>query len=217
MFNLQQRRHFPRDDRVIVKNNNTIGGFYIHILNALGNLTNCGRNNSIFTGDPSRQVNVKHWSVHGHSLEVYDYFSAVEAIQLIMEQGEGSSPCNPVAWNEENEKSLSHYFLFHSVAERREIKVFNKTKNHILHMDGDDQLVLDYNEVCCACCALYKLAYFGVQTSIFGLFFCFRQSPNRTWSNDHMVRDWRISIHTVVLRRIRRIYPTRGLLVKLSF
>ena len=152
---------------MIVKNNNTIGGFYIHILNALGNLTNCGRNNSIFTGNVGRQVNVKHWSVHGHSLEVHDYISAVEAIQLIVDQGEGSSPCNPVAWNEENEKSLSHYFLFHSVAERREIKVFNNTKNHNFHKDGDDQPLLDYDEVCCACCALHKHAYLKLKFRFF--------------------------------------------------
>ena len=37
----------------------------------------------------------------GHSLEVYDYITAVDAIKTIVEQGEGSSLCNPIAWNTE--------------------------------------------------------------------------------------------------------------------
>lgn len=117
------QRHFPGDDLKIAKNHNTIGAFYQHILNALGYLTNCGSNNSIFTGDVRRQVDFGEWSVRGHSIRVVDYDTAVEAIELIVDQGEGSSPCNPFAWNTENKVDLSHYYLFYSIAEEHEIVV----------------------------------------------------------------------------------------------
>ncbi|XP_068752704.1 uncharacterized protein [Montipora capricornis] len=140
---------FPRDDRVIVKQNSTIAGFYIHILNALGNLTGCGKDNSIFTGNRSKQVDFQYWSVRGHSIEVYDFITAVEAIKLILEQGEGSSPCNPMAWNTDDGKSLSHYFLFLSIAERREIRVWNKTMNLTMGInDGRAGAVVNYTRLC---------------------------------------------------------------------
>lgn len=140
---------FPRDDRVIVKQNSTIAGFYIHILNALGNLTGCGKDNSIFTGNRSKQVDFQYWSVRGHSIEVYDFITAVEAIKLILEQGEGNSPCNPMAWNTDEGKSLSHYFLFLSIAERREIRVWNKTMNLTMGInDGRAGAVVNYTRLC---------------------------------------------------------------------
>ena len=84
----------------------------------------------------------------GHSLEVYDYITAVDAIKAIVEQGEGSSPCNPIAWNTEAGKSLSHYFLFRSVAEKREIRVWNKTKHKRSGGGIEDGTVLDSSQVC---------------------------------------------------------------------
>lgn len=113
----------------LVRHHNTIGGFYNHILNALGYLTNCGMDNSIFTGDKNEQVDYGEWSVHGHTLKVYDYHTAVEAIENIIEQGEGSSPCNPVAWDIGSARGLSHYFLFNSVVEEREIIVAAADEN----------------------------------------------------------------------------------------
>ena len=113
----------------LVRHHNTIGGFYNHILNALGYLTNCGMDNSIFTGNKNKQVDYGEWSVHGHTLKVYDYHTAVEAIENIIEQGEGSSPCNPVAWDIGSARGLSHYFLFNSVVEEREIIVAAADEN----------------------------------------------------------------------------------------
>ena len=112
-------------------------------MNALGNLTDCGKNNTIFTGDPSKQVDTQQAWVHGHTLKVYDYFTAVEAIQDIIEQGEGSSPCNPVAWDTGEEKDLSHYFLFYSIVETHEIQVFQPLSS----VDGHDESVMDFSEV----------------------------------------------------------------------
>ena len=141
---LFQHGYFPGDDIKIVKHHNTIGGFYNHILNALGYLTDCGRNNSIFTGDKGRQVDFSEWSVHGHTIKVYDYFTAVEAIQDIIDQGEGSSPCNPVAWDSGSKKYLSHYFLFYSVAEKHEIEVVETV---LPPDDSGDKTVVDYTKV----------------------------------------------------------------------
>ncbi len=130
----------------MVKNHNTIGGFYNEILNTLGNLTDYGKNNSIFTGDQSKQVDTKDWSVHGRTLKVYDYVTAVEAIQDIVEQGEGSSPCNPAFWNKENREDLSHYFLFYSIAEKHEIQVV-ETGSPPDENEVDDDSVVDYTKV----------------------------------------------------------------------
>ena len=85
--------------------------------------------NSIFTGNKNKQVDYGEWSVHGHTLKVYDYHTAVEAIENIIEQGEGSSPCNPVAWDIGSARGLSHYFLFNSVVEEREIIVAAADEN----------------------------------------------------------------------------------------
>lgn len=120
------------------KHHNTIGEFYNHILNTLGYLTNCGRNNSIFTGDPKRQVNFSPWPVHGRTFKVSNFTTAVEAIKMIIEQGEGSSPCNPMAWSNGTVQDLSHYFLFYSITEKREVRVMNasnKEKMKCGHLD----------------------------------------------------------------------------------
>ena len=111
----------------VIKSENTIGRFYNHILNALGYLTHCGNDSSIFTGDPRKQVNFDGWSVQSKTIEVTDYLSSIAAIQAIVEQGEGSSPCNPDSWFSGKEQ-LSHYYLFYSIAEKREIEVFHTNR-----------------------------------------------------------------------------------------
>lgn len=103
---------FPGENVKAIKSENTIGRFYNHILNALGYLTNCGKDSSIFTGNPSKQVNFDGWSVQGKTIKVTDYQSSIAAIQAIVEQGEGSSPCNPDSWFSRKQQ-LSHYYLFY--------------------------------------------------------------------------------------------------------
>ena len=111
------------DSKQIVQHHNTIGNFYHHILTVLGNLTNCGADNTIFrAGNKSKQV-VTLWSLDKHNISVYDYHTAVDAIQTIIEQGEGSDPCNPIAWDEFEKKDLSHYYLLQTVVEERGIQV----------------------------------------------------------------------------------------------
>lgn len=63
------------------------------------------KNSDIFTGNQSKQV-VAFQSID--DISVYDYYTAVDAIQGIIEQGEGSDPCNPPACNKNEMKDLSH-------------------------------------------------------------------------------------------------------------
>ena len=82
--------------------------------------------------------------MHGHTIEVHNYSTAVDAIKEIIEQGEGSSPCNPVAWDTGSKKDLSHYFMFQSVAEKHEINVVSNASLD----DSEDDGVTDYIKVC---------------------------------------------------------------------
>jgi len=107
------------------KHYNTIGEFYQHILNAFTFLTNNGSNNTIFSGNRSKQLSFDfHFGRHGRLIAVTDFESAKQAIQEIITEGEGSSPCNPLDWSN-NKGDLSHYFLFKSIVERHKITISN--------------------------------------------------------------------------------------------
>lgn len=123
LIHREAKKHGLSSTDDLVYHNNTIGGFYRHILQGLGYLTDCGADNSIFTGDESKQVTYDGWTWSGHSMKVADYLSAVDAIKAIVDQGEGSSPCNPEAISEEGKMELSHYYTFLSVIQGHEIKV----------------------------------------------------------------------------------------------
>ncbi|MGD0303023.1 MAG: ferritin-like protein [Bryobacteraceae bacterium] len=78
----------------------TIGQFYAEIINQLRTL-----GDGIFTGDPKKQLTTGFGylqTIHVHNVE-----SAVEAIKLIVDQGEGTktSPFDP-------EHELAHYYRF---------------------------------------------------------------------------------------------------------
>ena len=107
------------------KHYNTIGEFYEHILDALTFLTNHGKHQTIFSGEKSKQLSFDfHFGRHGRLFNVTDFQSAKRAIKQIIAEGEGSSPCNPLDWSN-NKGDLSHYFLFKSIVERHQIKVYN--------------------------------------------------------------------------------------------
>ncbi|KAJ7393674.1 positive regulation of synapse structural plasticity [Desmophyllum pertusum] len=136
---------FPGDDtQTIVKHHNTIGAFYNHIMNALGNLTDCGRNNSIFTGDPNKQVDFHHWSVHGHSLKVYDYFTAVEAIQDIVEQVKVALRVTPLPGIQGRRRTFHITSCSTQVVEKHEIQVVET----VSPPDNDDDSVVDFTKLC---------------------------------------------------------------------
>ena len=76
----------------------------------------------------SKQVTTR-WHLKKHdNISVYDYHSAVDAIYTIIDQGEGSNPCNPITKDELGQKDLSHYFLFQSIVEKRGIQVIKANR-----------------------------------------------------------------------------------------
>ena len=81
----------------------------------LGKLTNCGRDNSIFKST-RKQLEF------GPLVKVIDFETALEGIQIIVEQGEGASPCSPL--QSKDSKTISHYFHFSSIVHKRAVKVF---------------------------------------------------------------------------------------------
>ena len=108
----------------IFHHHQSIGAFYNHILNVLGKLSNCGKNNSIFVGDAKKQIVAPVGFKHNVPFAVHDYFSAVRAVKVIVDQGEGGSPCNPIVYYKDESADLSHYFLLKSIVERHQVKVF---------------------------------------------------------------------------------------------
>ncbi|UTM59890.1 ferritin-like protein [Photobacterium sp. CCB-ST2H9] len=80
----------------------TIGEFYQAIIDKIQQL-----GDGIFTGDPSRQLADTKWFPSNELWAVTDVESACSALQLIVDQGEGSSK-SPV----DEEGELAHYYRF---------------------------------------------------------------------------------------------------------
>ncbi len=90
----------------------TIGMFYRKISDALGAL-----GEDIFTGDPAKQVSQGFAAVE--VIPVKDVASAQHAIEIIVEQGEGTktSPVDP----DGRPGDLAHYYRFWEIAEGRQL------------------------------------------------------------------------------------------------
>jgi rubrerythrin len=90
----------------------TIGTFYAQISKSIGEL-----GEGIFTGDPAKQVSQGFAAVEVTS--VTDVASAQHAIEIIVEQGEGTntSPVDP----EGRPGDLAHYYRFQEIAEGRQL------------------------------------------------------------------------------------------------
>lgn len=121
-FQIDKGPTYP-DETVFHKHYNTIGEFYEYILDAFAFLTQNGTNQTIFSGNESRQLWFNFsFGRYGKLIKVTDFNSSKEAIQEIIREGEGSSPCNPLDWSNET-GDLSHYFLFRSIVEKHKINV----------------------------------------------------------------------------------------------
>ncbi|KAA0572603.1 ferritin-like protein [Azospirillum sp. Sh1] len=93
----------------------TIGEFYAAISKAIGEM-----GEEIFTGDPSYQVVDNTWFPPDQLFPVTDVASAQRAIEVIVEQGEGT-PQSPR--EADNEAALAHYYrLAQIVYARRLVK-----------------------------------------------------------------------------------------------
>ncbi|CAH1241295.1 Hypp6340 [Branchiostoma lanceolatum] len=92
----------------------TIGAMYIHeILCPLSVLTIKTLGGIFKKGDPKKQMSREHWLSDGGNtpFKVNDFRSAMKAIATIVQEGEGSDPCNPL----EESGQPSHYFKFAEV------------------------------------------------------------------------------------------------------
>ena len=72
---------------------------------------------------------------HGKLLKVKNLETALGAIQEIVAQGEGSSPCNPIAVELDHGRDLSHYFLFQSIVEGAYVNVSHTVHSEALPSD----------------------------------------------------------------------------------
>ncbi|XP_076814934.1 uncharacterized protein LOC143461064 isoform X2 [Clavelina lepadiformis] len=82
----------------------TIGSYYTKVMLHLIQLESCIKaispNKTIFTGDPDRQLGMRHWYASrglssGVLFPVFDLKSAIEALLEVVYEGEGGSPCVP--------------------------------------------------------------------------------------------------------------------------
>lgn len=74
-----------------------------------------------FVGDESLQLEYSP-STFG-LFKVTDLRTALEALALIVDQGEGSNACNPQWVEEEIVRGLSHYYRFMSIVKGHEVRV----------------------------------------------------------------------------------------------
>ena len=102
-----------------------IAAFYTHVLLVIAKLTNCGANESIFTGKKELQLTTdKYRYGNGHLIEVNDYVSAVTAIKIIIEEGEGTSDCDPkVRYSDNTNEDISHYTMFETITKGHRIEL----------------------------------------------------------------------------------------------
>ncbi|XP_078660932.1 uncharacterized protein LOC144905248 isoform X2 [Branchiostoma floridae x Branchiostoma belcheri] len=100
----------------------TIGAIYIHkILCPMLKLEKEARQSqeTIFTGDPARQVSIP--------FKVSNLTTAIKAVAFIVSQGEGGDPCNPYVdadfTRDNSKKEPCHYFKFAQIVHGRGVEV----------------------------------------------------------------------------------------------
>jgi Ferritin-like len=99
------------DDRISFY---SIGQFYAAVIQGLFHLSQSLGETTLFNGDPSRQITPEYYyngagSVHA----VSDLDSAIRALRIIQEQGEGSPRGHRIyAGTNTDERPLAHYFRF---------------------------------------------------------------------------------------------------------
>jgi Ferritin-like len=101
----------------------TIGQFYARIREGLINLDNeRRRSGGIFTGDRERQVGPRDfYNSGGEVFEVTDLASALTALRVVIEQGEG---LHESIWDPDDQlfgeqRQVAHYFRFNEILEGR--------------------------------------------------------------------------------------------------
>jgi len=115
-------RHVTEFAKGLVVPGLTIGEFYQKIIDLLEKLA---RENeaALFTGDPTWQVDASYyWSGGGSITRVFDLGTAKEALQLVIDQGEGAweAAAGKRMMNADSHFDMGHYYRFNQIAcERR--------------------------------------------------------------------------------------------------
>ena len=100
-----------------------IAAFYTHVLLVVAHLTDCGANESLFTGKKELQLTTDNYHYgNGKLIEVNDYVSAVTAIKTIIEEGEGTSDCDPKVHYFDSHDDISHYTMFETITKGHRIR-----------------------------------------------------------------------------------------------
>jgi hypothetical protein len=98
----------------------SIGEFYAEIIRGLFTLSNQLGEENLFCGDPQRQITPEYYyDGSGNIIPVTDRNSAIRALTIIQEQGEGSSTDEIF----DAERNLSHYYRFQQLKLGRYYKV----------------------------------------------------------------------------------------------
>lgn len=95
----------------------TVGEFYRGIKNDLADICQAFGEKNVFTGRKSNQVSEEYfWKGGGTPIVVTNLFEAEKAIDLIIEQGEGTSESAAVeAFHFFNTEEVPHYFRFNEI------------------------------------------------------------------------------------------------------
>jgi hypothetical protein len=125
----------------------TIGEFYNSIKTKLTNLCNEIGEKEVFTGNPENQISVDfYWGAGGKPVIVTNLNEALEALDIIIDQGEGASMQNindgdHQFFGEKNE--VAHYFRFNEIYVGKKYK---PNDNPLEPPTGEDFLV-DFSKV----------------------------------------------------------------------
>lgn len=112
------------DKKELLRYNKNIAVFYTHVLIVLARLTNCGADESIFTGKQELQISTDSYRYgYGRLMEVSDYVSAITAIKVIVEEGEGTSECDPMVHYIDSHDDISHYSMFETISKGHQLEV----------------------------------------------------------------------------------------------
>lgn len=96
----------------------TIGEFYEMVIQMLRVLCEVFGEENVFNGDPGLQINSKHYYGSGGTIiEVIDLATAIAALQLIVDQGEGAPMPNLKAgkMHYADRSELGHYYKFNEI------------------------------------------------------------------------------------------------------
>eukprot|EP00795_Rhopilema_esculentum_P016980 gene16980-8483_t len=121
---MENRNDYDADPKDFIRFRDSIASFYTHILFVFAYLTDCGKNDSIFTGNASLQLTTDGFRYgNGKLTKVNDYATAIYAIKTVIEEGEGTSGCDPSVHYFDAGDDFSHYSMFHTIIKKRRVSI----------------------------------------------------------------------------------------------